>query len=173
MIEFFEREQEYQNSKKKELSVMIQVHPSTKTGARQVNVSGGIYAKRVWDKSNHKKKTDFLFCHLDGSPYTTKQFRSKFKSMIRFTNENERWGKEFVPYSLRHFYATTRLQNGTNTQTLCANMGVTEPYLRKHYSHFMTRLATDELTKIDKNLRSSRKVQKLMMKDDFVIGDYE
>ena len=52
-------------------------------------------------------------------------------------------------------------------------MGVTEPYLRKHYSHFMTRLATDELTKIDKNLRSSRKVQKLMMKDDFVIGDYE
>ena len=173
VIEFFEREQEYQNSKKKELSVMIQVHPSTKTGARQVNVSGGIYAKRVWDKSNHKKKTDFLFCHLDGSPYTTKQFRSKFKSMIRFTNENERWGKEFVPYSLRHFYATTRLQNGTNTQTLCANMGVTEPYLRKHYSHFMTRLATDELTKIDKNLRSSRKVQKLMMKDDFVIGDYE
>ena len=46
---------------------------------------------------------------------------------------------------------------------------VNKPYLRKHYSHFMTRLATDELTKIDKNLRSSRKVQKLMMKDDFVL----
>ena len=27
---------------------------------------GGVFARRVWEKSNHKKKEDFLFCHLDG-----------------------------------------------------------------------------------------------------------
>ena len=57
-----------------------------------------------------------------------KQFRTWFKRMIAFTDENARWGKEFVPYSLRHFYATTRLQNGTSTVALCNNMGVDEKY---------------------------------------------
>ena len=35
---------------------------------------------------------------------------------------------------------------------LCNNMGVTEPYLRKHYSHFLTRLATDDLMKMNNEI---------------------
>ena len=57
--------------------------------------------------------------------------------------------KAFCPYALRHFYATTRLQNGTTRSALCENMGVTEPYLRKHYSHYLTRLATEDLTRMN------------------------
>ena len=89
------------------------------------------------DKSKFKSKDDFIFCHLDGSPFTTKQFRTQFESMTLYSNEDERWGKHFVPYSIRSFYATTRLQNGTSTYALCKNMGMTEPYLRKHYSKYM------------------------------------
>ena len=89
---------------------------------------------------------------LDGSEFTTKQFRTWFYRMTKFTDENKRWGKTFQPYGLRHYYATTRLQNGTSQYALCKNMGVTEPYLRKHYSKYLNRLATKELMKFSKEV---------------------
>ena len=148
-IRFYKRKN---GSALKSLCALVQVHPSTKTGAREVNAMGGDFAKRVYDKSKFKTKGDFLFCHLDGTPFTTKQFRSWFNRMITFTNENERWGKHFLPYGIRHLYATIRLQNGTSRTALCENMGVTEPYLRKHYSHYLTRLATEDLMKINSDI---------------------
>ena len=153
----------------KKLCCLIKVHPSTKTGAREVNGMGGEFAKRVRDRSKFKSKNHFLFCHLDGSPFTTKQFREWFKKMIAFTNENERWGKVFQPYALRHFYATTRLQNGTSQQALCENMGVKQQYLNKHYSHYLTRLASDDLMKMNDHIGLGGKI--ISMGDDFTITD--
>ena len=166
-ISFFRTERKTQ--KHKELCCLVQVHPSTKTGAREVNAMGGEFAKRVYDKSKFKKKEDFLFCHLDGSAFTTKQFRTWFERMITYTNENERWGKVFVPYGIRHFYATTRLQNGTSTYTLCENMGVTEPYLRKHYSKYLNRLATADLMKMNSEIGLGGAI--IPDGDDFFISD--
>ena len=153
----------------KSLCALVQVHPSTKTGEREVNAMGGDFAKRVYDKSKFKTKNDFLFCHLDGTPFTTKQFRKWFKKMIAYTNENERCGKVFQPYGIRHLYATIRLQNGTSRTALCENMGVTEPYLRKHYSHYLTRLATEDLMKINTDIG----IGGTLIKDgeDFVIPE--
>ena len=167
-IQFYERDEE-DAPQHKRFCALVQVHPSTKTGAREVNSMGGEFAKRVWDKSSHKRKEDFLFCHLDGSQFTTRQFGTIFKRIIKFVGEEERTGKRLVPYSLRHLYATTRLQNGTSKQALCENMGVTEPYLRKHYSHFLTRLATADLMKMrnDIGLRGELKEG-----GDFTIPDY-
>ena len=88
--------------------------------------------------------------------------------MIASTDENELWGKNLVPYSLRYLYATTRLQNGTSKGALCENMGVTEPYLRKHYSHYLTHLATDDLMKINKDIGLGGKV---FSKDDFLLPE--
>ena len=146
------------NDEFKNLICLVQVHPSTKTGEREVNAMGGDFAKRVFDKSKYKSKNDFLFCHLNGEPFTTKQFRTWFYRMTDFTNENERWGKVFQPYSIRHFYATTRLQNGTTRSALCENMGVTEPYLRKHYSKYMNRLATADLMKVNRDIGLGGKI---------------
>ena len=155
-IKFIELDQKVYNHKS--LTCLVQVHPSTKTGEREVNAMGGIFARRVYDKSKFKTKEDFLFCHLDGSAFTSKQFRKWFERMIEFTNENERWGKKFVPYSLRSFYATTRLQNGTSQYALCKNMGMTEPYLRKHYSKYLTRLATSDLMKMNNDIGLGGKI---------------
>ena len=166
-ISFFKAELKAQKYKK--LCCLVQVHPSTKTGAREVNAMGGVFAKRVYDKSKFKKKDDFLFCHLDGTPFSTKQFRSWFERMITYTNENERWGKVFVPYSIRHFYATTRLQNGTSTFTLCENMGMTEPYLRNHYSKYLNRLATADLMKMNSEIGLGGAI--IRDGDDFFISD--
>ena len=167
-IQFYERDEE-DAPQHKRFCALVQVHPSTKTGAREVNSMGGEFAKRVWDKSSHKRKEDFLFCHLDGSQFTTRQFGTIFKRIIKFVGEEARTGKRLVPYSLRHLYATTRLQNGTSKQALCENMGVSEPYLRKHYSHFLTRLATADLMKMrnDIGLRGELKEG-----GDFTIPDY-
>ena len=153
----------------KKLCCLINVHPSTKTGARTVNGMGGEFAKRVYEKSKFKSNNDFLFCHLDGTPFTTKQFRTWFQRMIAFTNENERWGKRFQPYGLRHFYATTRLQNGTSMEALCKNMGVKQTYLNKHYSHYLTRLASDDLMKMNAHIGLGGKI--IPMGDDFTISD--
>ena len=133
-------------------AIEMKIHPSTKTGAREVNAMGGEFARRVYEKSPHRKKDDCLLCHLDGSEFTTKQFRTWVYRMTIFTDENKRWGKPFQPYGLRHYYATTRLQNGTSQYALCKNMGVTEPYLRKHYSKYLNRLATKELMKFSKEV---------------------
>lgn len=168
-IQFYElkeRPDEWMNGK---ICCLVQVHPSTKTGAREVNAMGGIFARRVWEKSIHKKKEDFLFCHLDGRQFSTKDLWQRFKQMTAYTKEKERWGKHFVPYSLRHLYATTRLQNGTSKEALCRNMGVTEPYLRKHYSHYLTRLATADLMSMRKDIGLGGEM--LREGDDFTLND--
>ena len=153
-IKFYERELgDVERSGKrvftfKQLCCLVQVDKSTKTGAREVNSMGGKFAMAVYEKAPCKKKTDFLFQHLDGTAWTTKQFWKKFSNMLTYTGEEERLAKHFVPYSLRHLYATTRLQNGTSKEALCRNMGVTEAYLRKHYDHSLTRLATADLMRM-------------------------
>ena len=151
-IRFYQRNSGKRGQDGTMLCCLVQVHKSNKTGAREVNAMGGLFARRVWDKSEHRRKDDFLFCHLDGTPFTTKQFRTQFRKMIAFTKEEERTGKHLVPYGLRHFYASIRLQHGTSRSALCENMGCTEPYLRKHYSHYLNRLATADLMKMDKEM---------------------
>jgi integrase len=156
-----------------ELVSRIQVHKSNKTGAREVNCQAGKYFKRVMDKSKFKKKSDYIFCHLDGTPFSVKQFRTQFESMTEYTNEDERWNKRFVPYSLRSLYATTRLQNGTNTYDLCKNMGTGEQYLKKHYSKYMTRNNTGELIKVRPNLGIMGKVIEgydFVLEDELLVG---
>ena len=113
-IRFYERDQTKHGKQGKMLCALVQIHKSNKTGRREVNAMGGEFAMRVFNKSQHRRKEDFLFCHLDGTPFTTKQFREQFRRMIAFTKEEERTGKHLVPYSLRHLYATIRLQHGTS-----------------------------------------------------------
>ena len=48
-------------------------------------------------------------------------------------------------------------------------MGVTETYLRKHYSHYLTRLATADLMKMDKEIGLG--ATPIAEGEDFVIPD--
>ena len=48
-------------------------------------------------------------------------------------------------------------------------MGVTEPYLRKHYSHYLTRLATEDLMKINNEIGIGGTL--IPEGEDFVIPD--
>ena len=110
---FYERKLGDKTHSLKRLGALVQVHKSTKTGAREVNSMGGEFAMRVYEKATHKRKDDFLFQRLDGSPFTSRQFGTLFRKIMKYTDQEEIAGKRLVSYSLRHMYATTRLQQGT------------------------------------------------------------
>lgn len=170
-IRFYERKLGDKTLSFKRLGALVKVHKSTKTGEREVNSMGGEFAMRVYEKAAHKKKDDFLFQHLDGSPFTTRQFGTIFRKMLQYTEQEVKTGKRLVPYSLRHLYATTRLQHGTSHNALCENMGVGESYLKKHYSHFLPRLATEDLTRMRSDIGLDGRF--LHEGDDFAVMDVE
>lgn len=170
-IRFYERKLGDKTIPFKRLGALVQVHKSTKTGAREVNSMGGEFSMRVFEKAPHKKKEDFLFQHLDGSPFTTRQFSTIFRRIIIYTDQESKTGKHLVVYSLRHLYATTRLQHGTSHNALCENMGVGESYLKKHYSHYLPRLATEDLTRMRSDIGLDGRF--LHEGEDFAVMDVE
>ncbi len=58
------------------------------------------------------------------------------------THENKR-----TIYSLRHTYATFRIQEGVNHYILAKNMGAIVEVLEKHYGHTTKVTSAAELTK--------------------------
>jgi integrase len=74
---------------------------------------------------------DYIFCHEDGKPIL--HFKS-FKQMLEKAGLlKDSIGRERTIYSLRHTYATFRLENGTNVYWLKQNMGTSVQMIERHY----------------------------------------
>jgi integrase len=111
-----------------------------------------IYLERIWqlrvDELNGKKpeKDSHVFCHPDGSPIQS--FKKGFSTLISEAGvEYDRDGDRRTIYSLRHTYATYRLQEGVNHYVLARNMGTSVKMLEQYYGHTSNRAMADELTK--------------------------
>ena len=118
--------------------VLIQVSPTTKTGARSVVPVW--YAKRPLERirklSNHTNPTDLVFCDdREGNPI--KNFGKTFKDILRKSGLLEdRFGKVRTIYSLRHTYATFRLlYTDISMEVLATNMGTSPMIIFRHYRH--------------------------------------
>ena len=149
-IQFFKNEHNH-GDVFNETGVLIQVHPSTKTGAREVNSDAGygffvIKDSYKEDLVSHNKD-DFVFCHLDGSPITVPWFSGQFKKVREYCKIKEKTGKHLVPYSLRHFYATERIYAGVSYEVIADNMGIDSKRLKKSYKHSKVRMQQEELFK--------------------------
>ena len=59
----------------------------------------------------------------------------------------DRNGDKRTIYSLRHTYATFRLQEGVNHYVLARNMGTSVKMLENFYGHTSNRAMAEELTK--------------------------
>ena len=132
----------------------IILHVNGKTGTREVvSRTGDIltYFERIWElRCNElgKKpdKSEYVFCHKDGKAIGS--FKSGFMSLIREAGvEYDRNKERRTIYSLRHTYATFRLQEGVNHYVLARNMGTSVKMLEQHYGHTSNRAMADELTK--------------------------
>jgi len=119
-----------------------------KTGEREVVASKGevkTYFGRILNlRSQELNETDgkpvepdpnsYIFCHPDGSPIYS--FKKSFASLLRSSGlETDSFGQTRTVYSLRHTYATFRLQEGVNHYALARNMGTSVAMLEQYYGH--------------------------------------
>lgn len=140
------------------LNIVLTV--SGKTGKREVVSASAdikIYLKRIHDlrieelttEENPNPKLDpdsLVFCHKDGSEIGS--LKKSFASLLKSANvERDTHGQVRTLYSLRHTYATFRLQNGVHQFTLAKNMGTSVAMLEQYYGHTSNVAAADELTK--------------------------
>ncbi|MCZ8018678.1 MAG: tyrosine-type recombinase/integrase [Novosphingobium sp.] len=143
---------------------------SGKTGKREVVAASSeikTYLKRIHDLRIEELATDdiphpkldpesLVFCHKDGSEIGS--FKKSFAALLKSANvERDTHGQVRTLYSLRHTYATFRLQNGVHQFTLAKNMGTSVAMLEQYYGHTSNIAAADELTKRIKKTVSGAK----------------
>ena len=125
-----------------------------KTGAREVvarTPDVKIYLKRILDMrmtelGKAPSGDDYIFCSKDGSAIGS--FKGAFSTLIKNAGvEFDSHGSRRSLYSLRHTYATFRLQEGVHHFILARNMGTSTEMLEKHYGHTSNIASAAELTK--------------------------
>ena len=89
------------------------------------------YFNRLRKRGHNTEPDDLVFCHEDGLPVGE---WIGFKSLLEAVGlEKDTHGDNRTIYSLRHTYATLRLQNGTNVYWLKQNMGTSVQMIERHY----------------------------------------
>jgi integrase len=102
---------------------------------------------------------DYIFCNRDGTPITS--FKKSFTSLLKSAKvETDSHGNKRTIYSLRHTYATFRLQEGVHQFILARNMGTSTAMLEKHYGHTSNVASAAELTK-GGNFKGDKKAKAL------------
>ena len=134
-----------------------------KTGKREVVARSGevtLYLKRILEirradltnpKSDVFEEKDvpldsYVFCGPNGKPILS--FKNSFNSLVKSAGvATDSYGQRRTIYSLRHTYATFRLQQGVNQYVLARNMGTSVAMLEDFYGHTTNVGMVDELTK--------------------------
>ena len=89
------------------------------------------FFERLRERGHHTELDHYIFCHEDGKPIIhMKTFNAMLaESGLQFDSMN----RKRTIYSLRHTYATFRLENGTNVYWLKQNMGTSVQTIERHY----------------------------------------
>ena len=127
-------------------AVVVEVAPTTKTGARTVVCREGTehYLARLKKISKYTELGDYVFAGYDGKPVDN--FNKTFRTVLtKLKLLDDRWGKRRSIYSLRHLYCTQALLSGVPIHVLAKNMGTSIAYIEKHYSHVLTVMQAKQL----------------------------
>lgn len=134
-----------------------------KTGYRDVVCSTSaiikylneIMRKRLQDTKNPESdifglKTvpaeSYIFCDIKGNKIGS--FKRSFRTFVDSINlRKDTHGRSRTIYSLRHTYATSRLEAGVNVYVLAKNMGTSVAMIEKYYGHSSNVAMADELAK--------------------------
>ena len=114
-----------------------------KTGKRQVVGNPGIerYIKRLWDFRSQElgtepDMTEPIFCHPNGK--TIGSYKGSFERLLNECGlRKDEYGNNRTLYSLRHTYATMRI-NEVPIYQLAVNMGTSVEMIELYYSHART-----------------------------------
>ena len=125
-----------------------------KTGSRDVVARSkevSDYLRRIWEMRTDElgkppEIEGYVFCHRDGKPIGS--FKGGFKAMTEAAGVlKSSDGDKRTIYSLRHTYATFRLEENVSSYLLAKNMGTSVKMLEQFYGHTVNRSNAAELTK--------------------------
>jgi len=104
-----------------------------KTGIRTVicQPNTNRYFERLKSRGFHTGPDDLVFCHADGLPVY--DFTGFQNALVKAGVLHDSDGNRHTIYSLRHTYATYRIENGTNIYWLAKNMGTSVNMIERHY----------------------------------------
>jgi integrase len=134
-----------------------------KTGIREVVASGPkvreamgeilkIRRKDLKDEASDIYKAEdvptdsYIFCDKQGQAINS--FKKSFATFLKqYGLTKDTFGQQRTIYSLRHTYATSRLEAGVNHYVLAQNMGTSVAMLERYYGHTTNVGMVEELTK--------------------------
>jgi integrase len=100
----------------------------------------------------------YVFCNEHGKPIHS--FKKSFNSLIDKAGVTlDTYGERRTIYSLRHTYATFRLNEGVNHYVLARNMGTSVAMLEDYYGHTTNVGMIGELTKSNVSHRAGTKAK--------------
>jgi len=148
-----------------ELIAEIRVSQNTKTKKVrnvQTQPSANTTLKKWKEISPFNKQKHFVF--FSGSTDEQKQFtdlNKTFKTILKKIPYNDREdgllndadGKRRSLYSLRHVYASFRLNRGVSIYDLSLNMGTRVVQIEKHYSHLLSAQRKSQITQMPKRVK--------------------
>ena len=104
-----------------------------KTGERIVVCQPGAdrYFNRLRTRGHNIGPDDLVFCHADGKPVQEYMGFKPLLTAVGLLKDSK--GKDRTIYSLRHTYATLRLEHGSNVYWLKKNMGTSVTMIERHY----------------------------------------
>ena len=109
---------------------------------------------------------EVLFCSPDGKPIHS--FKKSYERMLDKLNLlYDKQGKKRTIYSLRHTYATFRLENNVDIYHLARQMGTSTQMIQLHYGQTETKRQAKHLTqtKFAKPSSKKRTISKSLVKD--------
>ena len=112
-----------------------------------IGMRGDIFG-RIKTYSKHKHPQDFVFAGFDTGEAVSKKTLYRLWDVIRAESGITEFPEDYTYYSLRHTYATYRLQLGNvDVFTLSKVMGCSVKYIEEHYGQIQTEKMTDYITR--------------------------
>lgn len=151
-----------------EIAEYVYLTVTGKTGKREVTCTNTETVKRCLNRlvelrqqeldNKNPPKTEYVFCHADGKPIES--FKTAFTNLLRKANlEKNTDNEKRTLYSIRHSFATLRIDNEVPLHDLAANLGTSTAMLEKYYYHAIARSRSKELTR----MKSRRKQQDYLL----------
>jgi integrase len=112
-----------------------------------IGMRGDIF-QRIKTYSKHTHQQDYVFADVDTGEPIGKKILYRLWNIIRKESGIGDFVEDYSYYSLRHTFATYRLQFGNiDVFTLAKIMGVSVKYIEAHYGQIQTEKMTDYITR--------------------------
>ena len=96
-------------------------------------------------QAKDKLPSAYLFLRADGYPWGKSHQHRPFRDACKIG----KLPREFIPYSLRHYFISRALLAGVNVHALAKNVGTSPAMITKHYGKFIRADVREMLDRVD------------------------